>query len=389
MSKRVFLIVLDSCGIGEMPDAGDFGDKDCNTLKRISESNFFSCENTAKMGIGNIDGCDYLLKAYTPSAAVGRLGEKSKGKDTTIGHWEIAGVISEKPLPTFPDGFPKEVIDEFSKQTGRGVLCNKPYSGTEVIRDFGEEHIKTGDLIVYTSADSVFQIAAHEKIVPREKLYEYCRIARKILCGNNAVGRVIARPFETVKGEFKRTSNRHDFSLEPLKKTMLDVISKSGKTVYAVGKIYDIFAGKGITEHTFTHSNAEGMKIALNALNKDFEGLCFVNLVDFDMLYGHRQDIDGYAKAFSDFDKWLPLFIENMKQDDILIITADHGCDPGDESTDHSREYVPLIVYGENINPQNVGTLGTFAEIASFVTNYLKVPFTCCECEGRLKEILR
>ena len=389
MSKRVFLIVLDSCGIGEMPDAGDFGDKDCNTLKRISKSKYFSCKNTARMGIGNIDGCDYLPKVQNLSAAVGRLGEKSKGKDTTIGHWEIAGVISEKPLPTFPDGFPKEVIDEFSKQTGRGVLCNKPYSGTEVIRNFGEEHIKTGDLIVYTSADSVFQIAAHEKIVPREKLYEYCRIARKILCGNNAVGRVIARPFETVKGEFKRTSNRHDFSLEPLKKTMLDAISKSGKTVYAVGKIYDIFAGKGITEHIFTHSNTEGMKIALDALNKDFEGLCFVNLVDFDMLYGHRQDIDGYAKAFSEFDEWLPSFTERMNKNDILIITADHGCDPGDESTDHSREYVPLIVYGENINPQNVGTLGTFAEIASFVTNYLKVPFTCCECEGRLKEILR
>lgn len=388
MSKRVFLIVLDSCGAGEMPDAGDFGDKDCNTLKRISESEFFSCENTAKMGIGNIDGCDYLPKEQNPSAAVGRLGEKSKGKDTTIGHWEIAGVISEKPLPTFPDGFPKEVIDEFSKQTDRGVLCNKPYSGTEVIRDFGEEHIKTGDLIVYTSADSVFQIAAHEKIVPPEKLYEYCRIARKILCGNNAVGRVIARPFKTVDGKFERTANRHDFSLEPPKDTMLDAISKSGKTVYAIGKIYDIFAGKGITEHTFTHSNAEGMKIALNALNKDFEGLCFVNLVDFDMLYGHRQDIDGYAKAFAEFDKWLPSFTERMKSDDILIITADHGCDPGDESTDHTREYVPLIIYGENVKPQNIGTLDTFSEIASFVTDYLDIQFDCAG-KGTLNKILK
>lgn len=388
MSKRVFLIVLDSCGIGEMPDASDFGDKDCNTLKRISESKYFSCVNTAKMGIGYIDGCDYLPKVHTTSAAVGRLSEKSKGKDTTIGHWEIAGVVSEKPFPTFPDGFPKEVIDEFSRQTGRGVLCNMPYSGTEVIKDFGEEHIKTGDLIVYTSADSVFQIAAHEKIVPPEKLYDYCRIARKILSGENAVGRVIARPFETVDGNFERTANRHDFSIAPPKETMLDAVSKSGKTVYAVGKIYDIFAGKGITEHIFTHSNTEGMKIALDALNKNFEGLCFVNLVDFDMLYGHRQDIDGYAKAFSEFDEWLPSFTERMNKDDILIITADHGCDPGDESTDHSREYVPLIVYGENVKPQNVGTLGTFAEIASFVTEYLEVPFDCAG-KGILNKILK
>lgn len=388
MLKRVFLIVLDSCGIGEMPDACDFGDKDCNTLKRISKSKFFSCENTAKMGIGNIDGCDYLPKVQNLSAAVGRLGEKSKGKDTTIGHWEIAGVISEKPLPTFPDGFPKEVIDEFSKQTDRGVLCNKPYSGTEVIKDFGEKHIKTGDLIVYTSADSVFQVAAHESVVSLETLYEYCRIARKIMCGENAVGRVIARPFETVNGEFKRTANRHDFSLKPPKDTMLDAISKSGKTVYAIGKIYDIFAGQGITEHTFTHSNAEGMEIALDALNKDFEGLCFVNLVDFDMLYGHRQDIDGYAKAFAEFDKLLPSFTERMKSDDILIITADHGCDPGDESTDHTREYVPLIIYGENVKPQNIGTLDTFSEIASFVTDYLDIQFDCAG-KGTLNKILK
>lgn len=388
MSKRVFLIVLDSCGIGEMPDASDFGDKDCNTLKRISESKYFSCVNTAKMGMGYIDGCDYLPKVHTTSAAVGRLSEKSRGKDTTIGHWEIAGVVSDKPLPTFPNGFPQNVIDEFSRQTGRGVLCNKPYSGTEVIKDFGEEHIKTGDLIVYTSADSVFQIAAHEEIVPPEKLYDYCRITRKILSGENAVGRVIARPFETVDGNFERTANRHDFSLAPPKETMLDAVSKSGKTVYAVGKIYDIFAGKGITEHIFTHSNTEGMKIALDALNKNFEGLCFVNLVDFDMLYGHRQDIDGYAKAFSEFDEWLPSFTERMNKNDILIITADHGCDPGDESTDHSREYVPLIVYGENVKPQNVGTLGTFAEIASFVTEYLDVPFDCAG-KGILNKILK
>ncbi len=388
MAKRVFLIVLDSCGAGEMPDASDFGDKDCNTLKRIAKSKYFYCVNTAKMGIGNIDGCDYLPKVYTPSAAVGRMAEKSRGKDTTTGHWEIAGLVSEKAMPTYPNGFPNEIIKEFSRQTGRGMLCNKPYSGTEVIKDFGEKHIKTGDLIVYTSADSVFQVAAHESVVSLETLYEYCRIARKILCGENAVGRVIARPFKTVDGKFERTANRHDFSLEPPKDTMLDTISKSGKTVYAIGKIYDIFAGQGITEHTFTHSNAEGMKIALDALNKDFEGLCFVNLVDFDMLYGHRQDIDGYAKAFAEFDKWLPSFTKRMKSDDILIITADHGCDPGDESTDHTREYVPLIIYGENVKPQNIGTLDTFSEIASFVTDYFDIQFDCAG-KGTLNKILK
>lgn len=388
MSKRVFLIVLDSCGIGEMPDAHEFGDKNCNTLKRISASKQFSCNNTVKMGLGNIDGCDYLPKESNPTAAVGRLAEMSRGKDTTIGHWEIAGVISSKPMPTYPNGFPDEIIEEFSKQTGRGVLCNKPYSGTEVIKKYGEEHIKTGDLIVYTSADSVFQIAAHEEIVPVDTLYEYCKIARKILCGDHAVGRVIARPFNTVNGEFKRTANRHDFSLEPPEKTMLDAISQSGKTVYAVGKIYDIFAGCGITEHVFTHSNAEGLQKALEALDKDFEGLCFVNLVDFDMLYGHRQDIDGYANAFAEFDTWIPLFIQNMKQDDILIITADHGCDPGDESTDHSREYVPLIIYGENIKPINLGTMLTFADISATVTDYLGVPFNAVG-KSHLKEILR
>lgn len=388
MSKRVFLIVLDSCGIGEMPDASEFGDKNCNTLKRISESKQFNCNNTAKMGIGNIDGIDYLPKTDNPTAAVGRLAEMSRGKDTTIGHWEISGVISEKPMPTYPNGFPDEIIQEFSKQTGRGVLCNKPYSGTEVIKKYGEEHIKTGDLIVYTSADSVFQIAAHEEIIPVDTLYEYCRIARKILCGEHAVGRVIARPFNTVNGEFIRTANRHDFSLEPPEETMLGAISQSGKTVYAVGKIYDIFAGCGITEHIFTHSNAEGMQKTLEALDKDFEGLCFVNLVDFDMLYGHRQDVDGYAKAFSEFDEWLPSFIRNMKQDDILIITADHGCDPGDESTDHSREYVPLIIYGQNIKLVNLGTAATYADIAATVTDYLGVLYECAG-KSRLKELLK
>ncbi|MCQ2480208.1 MAG: phosphopentomutase [Clostridia bacterium] len=375
--KRVFLFVLDSCGIGEMPDAHKFGDKDCNTLKRISASPFFSAENTTKLGVGNIDGVDYIPAVQNPLASVGRMTEKSAGKDTTIGHWEIAGVVSDKPLPVYPDGFPKEILDEFSKATGRGVLCNKPYSGTQVIADYGQEHIKTGDLIVYTSADSVFQIAAHEQIVPLETLYEYCRIARKILCGANAVGRVIARPFIGEYPNFTRTANRHDFSLEPPKETVLDALSKNGKEVYAVGKISDIFAARGVTKVVFTHSNNEGMETSLKALQEDFEGLCFINLVDFDMLYGHRQDIDGYAKAFSEFDKFLPSFIEKMRDDDILMITADHGCDPGDSHTDHSREYTPLIIFGKNVKPVNLGTRPTFADIGATVADYFGISFDC------------
>ncbi|MBQ8575378.1 MAG: phosphopentomutase [Clostridia bacterium] len=386
--KRVFLFVLDSCGIGEMPDCADFGDKDCNTLKRISDSRFFSAENICKLGLGNIDGVDYLPENDAPLAAVARMTEKSKGKDTTIGHWEIAGIVSASPLPTYPDGFPQEILDEFSKQTGRGVLCNKPYSGTDVIRDYGKAHVETGDLIVYTSADSVFQIAAHEAVVPPETLYEYCRIARKILCGKNAVGRVIARPFDGEYPDFKRTANRHDFSLEPPKPTLLDALKENSKTVYAVGKISDIFAGKGVTDCIFTHSNEEGMNEALKALGKDFEGLCFINLVDYDMLYGHRQDVDGYAKAFADFDKWLADFIKEMKPDDVLMITADHGCDPGDSHTDHTREYTPLIIYGKNIKLANLGTRDTFADIAATVADYLGVEF---DCDGKslLNEILK
>lgn len=375
--KRVFLIVLDSCGIGRMPDAAKFGDGDCNTLKRISSSPEFSGENMIKMGLGNIDGVDFLPKTKTPAAAYGKLSEKSEGKDTTTGHWEIAGLISTSPMPTFPEGFPPEIIEEFSRLTGRKILCNKPYSGTDVIRDYGLEHVNTGALIVYTSADSVFQVAAHESVVPLETLYEYCRAARKMLSGKYAVGRVIARPFTGMYPDYKRTPNRRDFSLLPTSKTLLDAVSESGKTVLAVGKISDIFAGQGVTEKTVTHSNAEGMEKAAEALSKDFEGLCFVNLVDFDMLYGHRQDIDGYARAFAEFDRWLPLFLSGMKDDDVLIITADHGCDPGDEHTDHTREYIPLIVYGKNVTPGNIGTGQTFADIAASVSEYLGVDFKC------------
>lgn len=376
MKKRVFLIVLDSCGAGQMPDCAKFGDHDCNTIKRISTSPEFSCENTRKMGIGNIDGLDFLGTTDTPTACVARLAERSMGKDTTIGHWEIAGIVSDTPLPTYPNGFPQEILDEFTARTGRRVICNLPYSGTDVIRDYGDEHLRTGALIVYTSADSVFQIAAHESIVPPEQLYEYCRIARSILTGEHSVGRVIARPFEGTH-PFKRTANRHDFSLEPYGKTVLDAIVEQGKTVYAIGKIYDIFAGRGISYKTFTHSNTEGMELSLDALDHDFEGLCFINLVDFDMLYGHRQDVDGYARAFAEFDRWLPSFTENMRDDDILIITADHGCDPGDDHTDHTREYVPCIMYGKNVKPGNLGTRSTYADIAATVADYLGVDFDC------------
>lgn len=373
--KRVFIIVADSCGAGEAPDAALFGDHDCHTLKRISKSANFRAGNACRMGLGNIDGQDFLPREPHPTAAVCRLRERSAGKDTTIGHWEIAGVVSPSPLPTYPDGFPDEIIDEFKKQTGRGVLCNKPFSGTEVIKLLGEEHMRTGDLIVYTSADSVFQIAAHEEIVPIEQLYEYCRIARKILTGKHAVGRVIARPFVGEPGGFTRTTNRHDFSLEPPKTTLLDALKAEGKTVYAIGKINDIFAGRGVTEKVYTHGNTEGLKLTLEALDRGFEGLCFTNLVDFDSLYGHRQDVDGYAAAFAELDGWLPSFTAKMKPDDVLMITADHGCDPGDSHTDHTREYVPLLIYGKNVKPVNLGTRVGFCDIAASVAEYLGSPY--------------
>ena len=374
MSKRVFLIVLDSCGVGYMPDAADFGDTGANTMKSISQSEKFRLNNLLKFGLCNIDGVDYLGHNDAPEAAVGRIAELSRGKDTTVGHWEIAGVVSPKALPTYPDGFPKEVLDEFTRQTGREVICNMPYSGTKVIADYGDEHVKTGKLIVYTSADSVFQIAAHEDIVPIEELYRYCRIAREILRGEHGVGRVIARPFIGVSGAYTRTSNRHDFSLEPPARTMLDYIKDSGLDSIAVGKIYDIFAGQGITEHTYTKGNTDGMEKTLDIADKDFNGLCFVNLVDFDMLYGHRNNVDGYAAALTEFDEWLSRFIPKLRDDDILMITADHGCDPGYTcSTDHSREYIPIIAYGKHVKAVNLGTMTGFGNIGKTILYYLNV----------------
>jgi len=375
--KRFFLIVLDSFGIGEMPDAHSFGDFDVNTIGAVSKSDKLKVPNMTKLGLFQIDGVTVdsrIDRGTSHTAAVARMTEKSAGKDTTIGHWEIAGLVSPNPLPTYPDGFPEEVLDEFSKQTGRGVLCNKPYSGTAVINDYGDEHIKTGDLIVYTSADSVFQIAAHEDIVPPEQLYEYCKIARKILVGKHGVGRVIARPFIGESGNYTRTPRRHDFSLLPPGDTMLDVLKAAGKDVIAVGKINDIFAGKGITEYVYTSGNAEGIERTLEYLDKDFEGLCFINLVDYDMLYGHRRDVDGYAAALTYFDEKLPEIMGKMKADDVLLITADHGCDPSyTKTTDHTREYTPVIMYGNNIEAKNYGTRDSFADIAATVLKYIEV----------------
>ncbi len=371
MAKRVFWIVLDSCGIGYEPDAHEFGDVGADTLRRIHTSPAFSADNLIALGLGNIDGIDYLRKADAPLGAYARLRELSRGKDTTIGHWELSGIISPAPLPTYPNGFPRDLLDEFSHRVGRGVLCNLPYSGTDVIRDYGEEHLRTGDLIVYTSADSVFQIAAHEDLVPPETLYEYCRIARELLVGEHAVGRVIARPFIGTPGNFKRTANRHDFSLEPPKRTVLDAVCEGGKSVISVGKIRDIFVGRGITDSHFTHSNTEGMQKTLEIAKSDFEGLCFTNLVDFDMLFGHRQDIDGYAAALAAFNDFLPTLMAELKADDLLLITADHGCDPGDTSTDHTREYVPLLVYGQGVRPMNLGTLMGFTHVAKIVADAL------------------
>lgn len=387
MKKRVFLIVLDSFGIGELPDADKFGDKGSNTLKALRTSQKLNINTLIKMGLYNIAGVGGGID--NPIASYAKMSEKSKGKDTTVGHFEIAGIISEKPMPTYPNGFPKEIIQEFEKQTGVKTLCNMPYSGTEVIRDYGNEHIKTGKLIVYTSADSVFQIAAHESVVPVQKLYSYCEIARKILTGEHGVGRVIARPFE---GEypFKRTARRHDYSIKPPKKSMLDLISESGKDVIGVGKIYDIFAGSGITESTRISSNEDGMKVTENYLSKNFEGLCFVNLVDFDAVYGHRNDVDGYANALTNFDKWLSTFLPKLSKNDVLIITGDHGCDPSTPSTDHSREYTPMLIYGNNIKSGvNLGVRKSFSDISATVLEYLGVDKQDTSGDSFLNKVLK
>ena len=381
MAKRVFLIVLDSFGIGGAPDAAKFGDEGSNTLAAVLSYSDKAFPNLAKMGLLAIDGeSDPRIEKYknaqesipSPIGSYARLREISAGKDSTIGHWEIAGIISEKAQPTYPDGFPEDVMRELEKATGKEFLCNKPYSGIDVIRDFGEEHIKTGKLIIYTSADSVLQIAAHEEVVPLEELYDVCQKARDVMCGEHAVGRVIARPFVGKPGNFTRTANRHDFSLAAPSSTMLDLLKSEGYDVISIGKIYDLFAGRGLTESNPTKGNTEGIEKTIEMMDRDFTGLCFTNLVDFDMKYGHRNDIEGYAVAMHEFDDALGTILSKLREDDLLLITADHGCDPSTASTDHSRECIPLLIYGAGYRtPCNMGELTGFNNIANIVLSAL------------------
>ena len=377
--KRVFLIVLDSFGIGCAPDAADFGDGRCNTLASLTTSPELHAPNLTKLGLFNIDGVGCGTPADSPIGTFARLRELSRGKDTTIGHWEIAGIVSEQPMPTYPNGFPTEILERLSAACdGKKILCNKPYSGTQVIHDYGREQEETGGLIVYTSADSVLQIAANEADVPVERLYDYCRAAREIMQGEHGVGRIIARPYVGSYPNYERTAHRHDFSLDPTGDTMMDALVRQGYEVIAVGKINDIFAGRGVTRSTgVNESNADGMEKTLRIQQEDFTGLCFVNLVDFDMTYGHRRDIAGYARATTEFDVQLGTFMEHMREDDVLMITADHGCDPGAPGTDHTREYVPLLVYGAPIRQGlNLGTYPIFAMIGATVADMFDAGLT-------------
>ncbi len=374
--KRAFLIVLDSLGAGEMPDSKKFGDVGASTLGSLARCGELKINNLLKMGLGNIDSLSFLGSVSSPTSAYARMTEASDGKDTTIGHWEIAGLISSAPLPTFPEGFPEELIAEFSRISGRGVLCNRPYSGTDVIRDFGEEHIRSGKLIVYTSADSVFQIAAHEDVLSTDELYDICKKARALLVGKYGVGRVIARPFAGKAPDFYRTDARRDFSLEPPRKLLPEAFFDAGLDSIAVGKIGDIFADKKFSKKVLTHSNDEGMALTEEILMQDFSGLCFVNLVDFDMKYGHRRDVLGYTKALNAFDGFIRRFTERMRDGDILFITADHGCDPSfSASTDHTREYTPLLIYSKDIIPENFGTRSSFADIAATLASLFELDF--------------
>lgn len=387
--NRVFLIVLDSVGIGGAADAEKFGDDNPNTLKTIVASKNFHTPNLARLGLFNIDGINFYRREKNPCGSFARVCEASAGKDTTIGHWEIAGIISERPLPTYPNGFPSEVILELEKVFGRKILCNKPYSGTKVIYDYGREHEASGSLIVYTSADSVLQIAAHEKVVSVKELYRFCRSAREIMRGVHGVGRIIARPFIGEFPNYERTARRHDFSLKPPSETILGALHKKNLATIGVGKIEDIFAGQGLSRSLgVNEDNSDGMAKTLRVMGEDFRGLCFVNLVDFDMKFGHRRDVDGYAQAMTTFDKELGEILNKMRDGDLLMITADHGCDPAAQGTDHTRENVPLIIYGESLRAGvNLGTLETFADIAATVAEIFDVEF---ETAGRsfLKELI-
>jgi len=374
--KRVILIVLDSVGIGELPDAALYKDEGTNTVLHIFEKRGLNVPNMLKLGLGNIEGLEKLGKEANPVGAYGRMKEKSKGKDTTTGHWEMSGVILDKAFPTYPNGFSDEIIEEFKQKAGLdGILANTVASGTEIIKEYGEEHIKTGYPIIYTSADSVFQVAAHEEYFGLERLYKVCEVAREMLVGENAVGRVIARPFIGEPGDFQRTRNRKDYALDPFGKTMLNVIKENGKNVLAVGKIEDIFNGNGITSAVHTISNMDGVDKTLEYMELKEEGLIFTNLVDFDMMYGHRNDVEGYGKALEEFDARIPEIIEKMEEDDVLIITADHGCDPTTKGTDHTREHVPILIYGPKVHSgKNIGTRESFSDLAETILDILEVP---------------
>lgn len=371
MAKRVFLIVLDSLGIGGAKDAQKYGDQGSNTLKTISQSKNFKVKYLKKLGLFNIDGIDYYKKERAPIASYARAEELSSAKDSTTGHWEIAGIISHKPFPLFPNGFPKEFIKKLEEAWGRKIIVNKPYSGTAVLNDYGEEHIKTGKIIVYTSGDSVLQVACHNSVASKQELYDMCQTARQLCTGEMAVGRVIARPFVGEYPNFVRTHDRKDYSLTPPKKTILNKLQEQGYSVISVGKINALFNRYGITESHTTSSDQNGMEQTISIAKKDFNGLCFVNLVDFDTEYGHRNNIDGYAQNLSNIDKYIGKLIKLLKEEDMLIITADHGCDPATESTDHSRENVPVLVYQKGRPSQNLGTFSSFTEIGKIAYNAL------------------
>lgn len=375
MVNRVVLIVMDSVGAGELPDAKLYNDEGSNTLGNISKKvGGLKLPNLQKLGLGNIDGIKGFEGEEKPVGSYGRSLEKSPGKDTTTGHWEIAGLILDQAFPTYPDGFPQDVIAEFERRIGTKSIGNYPASGTAIIQDLGDEHVKTGYPIVYTSADSVFQIAAHEDVIPLERLYEICQIAREMLVGEHAVGRIIARPFIGSNGNYKRTTNRRDFSLKPVRKTILNNIVEKGLDVCAVGKIEDIYGGYGITKAVHTKSNMDGVDKTIEYMKEPTKGLIFTNLVDFDMLYGHRNDVEGYANALREFDAKIPEIIDALKDDDVLIITADHGCDPTTSSTDHSREYIPMLVYGKSIKSGvNLGTRESFSDIGKTIGEMLSV----------------
>lgn len=377
MIDRVIIIVLDSVGIGELPDAFKFGDEGSNTLANTANAvGGLNVPNLETFGIGKIEGICGVSGEVEEKAFYGKMSEVSSAKDTTSGHWEIAGVITRKPFPTYPEGFPKDVIKKFTTAIGRSILGNKPASGTEIIKELGAEHIKTGFPIVYTSADSVFQIAACEDVIPVESLYEMCSYAREILKGEHNVGRVIARPFIIERGRYIRTERRKDFSLPPPKETLLDRVVKKGYEVIGIGKIGDIFAHRGLTQEVHTSDNDEGISSTIEWIKKEeVKGIIFTNLIDFDMKYGHRNDPKGYAEALEAFDKRLPEVISALKEKDIIIITADHGCDPTTPSTDHSREYVPLLVYGKRLRrPKSLGIRKSFADVGATVAEALLIP---------------